>query len=97
MSKFGELIQAEVPVLIHFFAQWNESCKAMRPVIDEVALAMGDQIRVVKIDVEKNQELVDALRIKQVPTLMLYKNGAMIWRQTGVMDAHSLINVTKTL
>ncbi len=97
MSRFGELIKAEVPVLIHFFTQWNEGSKAMHPVVYDVAAALGDQVRVVKIDVEKNPELIEALRIKQVPTLMLYKKGAMIWRQTGTMDANALINVVRTL
>ncbi len=97
MAKFGDLIKAEVPVLICFFATWNEGSISMNPVIHDVAAAMGDELRVVKIDVEKNQELMEALRVKQVPTLMLYKNGAMIWRQTGVMDANSLIGVAKTL
>lgn len=97
MAKFGDLIKAEVPVLIYFFTTWNEGSISMNPVIYNVAAAMGDDLRVVKIDVDKNQELMDALRIKQVPTLMLYKKGAMIWRQTGVMDANSLIGVAKTL
>ncbi|AJA68015.1 thioredoxin family protein [Myroides odoratimimus] len=97
MSKFGELVTADVPVLIHFYAQWNEACTTMNPVLIDVAAAMGDRLRIVKIDVEKNGELVEALRIKQVPTMMLYKRGSMIWRQSGVMDANSLINVTKTL
>lgn len=97
MTKFGDLIKAEVPVLICFFAPWNEGSQAMNPVIHDVAAAMGDELRVVKIDVEKNNELIQALRIKQVPTLMLYKKGAMIWRQTGSMDANALISVTRTL
>ncbi|MDR2222206.1 MAG: thioredoxin family protein [Flavobacteriaceae bacterium] len=97
MLKFGELVTAEVPVFIHFYAQWNDNSTTMEPVIHDVAAALGDQLRIVKIDVEKNPELVDALRIKIVPTMMLYRNGAMIWRQSGVMDANSLINVTKTL
>lgn len=97
MLKFGELVTDEVPVFIHFYAQWNDNSTAMEPVIYDVAAALGDQLRIVKIDVEKNPELVEALRIKIVPTMMLYKNGSMIWRQSGVMDANSLISVTKTL
>lgn len=97
MSKFGDLVTAEVPVLIHFFAKWNEACTTMNPILRDVAVIMGDKLKIVKIDVEKNNELVEALRIKQVPTMMLYKRGTMIWRQSGVMDVNSLISVTKTL
>lgn len=97
MLKFGELVTSDVPVLIHFFAQWNEGCAAMNPVLQNLAETMGEQLRIVKIDVEKNSDLVEALRIKQVPTLMLYKGETMIWRQTGFMDMNALVNVVKTL
>lgn len=97
MLKFGELITADVPVFIFFYAQWNENSNLMKPVIHDVAAVLGDQLRVVNIDVEKNPELVESLRIKTIPTMMLYRAGAMIWRQSGTMDANSLINVTKTL
>ncbi|TDS55902.1 thioredoxin family protein [Myroides indicus] len=97
MLKFGELVTSDVPVLIHFFAQWNEGCAAMNPVLQSVAGTVGEQLRIVKIDVEKNGELAEALRIKQVPTMLLYKGGAMIWRQSGFMNAEALINVVTTL
>ncbi|MTG98484.1 MULTISPECIES: thioredoxin family protein [Myroides] len=97
MSKFGDLVERDVPVLIQFFAKWNDGCTKMNPVLHDVAAAMGDRILIVKIDVEKNSELVEALRIKQVPTMLLYKNHTMIWRQTEVMDANSLINVMTSL
>ncbi len=93
MSKFGELINAQVPVLIDFYTEWNESSIAMHPVIRDVAAALGDKAKVIKIDVDKNQELAEALRIKGLPTLMIYKNGQMIWRQSGELDANSLINI----
>ncbi|MEC4112593.1 thioredoxin family protein [Myroides pelagicus] len=97
MSKFGDLVEKEVPVLIYFHAKWNEGCDKMEPVLYDVAAAMGDRIQIVKIAVEKNVELVEALRIKQVPTMLLYKNSTMIWRQADVMDANSLINVMHSL
>jgi thiol-disulfide isomerase/thioredoxin len=67
MSKFGELINAQVPVLIDFYTEWNESSVSMHPVIRDVAAALGDSAKVIKIDVDKNQELADALRIKGLP------------------------------
>lgn len=95
MSKFGELISASVPVLIDFYASWNESSQAMQPVLRDVAAALGDKAKVIKIDVEKNKELADALRIKGVPTLMIYKSGQMVWRQSGELDANSIISLVQ--
>lgn len=91
MSKFGELINANVPVLLNFFTSWNEDTPAMDVVLRNVAAALGDKAKIVKIDIEKNQELSDALRIKGVPTFIIYKTGEMKWRQTGPQDDHTLI------
>jgi thioredoxin 1 len=95
MSKFGELISAQVPVLIDFYTDWNESSIAMHPVIRDVAAALGDKAKVIRIDVDKNKELADALRIKGLPTLMIYKEGQMIWRQSGELDANSIITIVQ--
>ena len=95
MSKFGELINAHVPVLIDFYTEWNESSVAMHPVIRNVAAALGDKAKVIKIDVDKNQELAEALRIKTLPTLMIYKEGQMVWRQSGELDAVTIINLVE--
>jgi thioredoxin 1 len=67
----------------------------MEPVIKDVAAALGDKAKVIKIDVDKNQELAEALRIKGVPTLMIYKNGQMIWRQSGELDANTIISLVE--
>ncbi|MET0760435.1 MAG: thioredoxin family protein [Flavobacterium sp.] len=95
MSKFGELINAQTPVLIDFYTEWNEPSVSMHPVIRDVAAALGDKAKVIKIDVDKNQELADALRIKGLPTLMIYKGGQMIWRQSGELDANTIINLVQ--
>lgn len=95
MSKFGELINSPVPVLIDFFTEWNEPSVAMHPVMIDVAAALGDKAKVIKIDVDKNQELAEALRIKGLPTLMIYKDGQMIWRQSGELDANTIIGLVK--
>ncbi len=95
MSKFGELINTKKPVLIDFYTEWNEPSVSMRPVIRDVAAALGDKAKVIRIDVDKNQELADALRIKGVPTLMIYKEGQMIWRQSGELDANTLIGIVQ--
>lgn len=93
MSKFGELIQSDVPVLIDFYTQWNESSLAMDPVVRDVAAALGDKAKVIKIDIDQNKHLADALRIKGLPTLIIYKNGEMVWRQSGELDANTIIGL----
>jgi thioredoxin 1 len=93
MSKFGELIEARIPVLLEFYTEWDDSCKEMHPVLRDVAAALGDKARIIKIDVEKNKELAEALRVKGLPTLMIYKNGEMKWRQSGEQDANTLIGL----
>lgn len=95
MSKFGELIQTHVPVLLDFYAEWDQACEEMHPVLRDVAAALGDKARVIKIDIEKNSELADALRVKGLPTLMIYKNGEMKWRQSGEQDANTLIGLVQ--
>jgi len=93
MSKFGELINAEVPVLLNFFTEWNEDSVSMHEVLRNVAAALGDNAKVIKINIDKNQELSDALRIKGLPTLIIYKNAEMKWRQSGVQDSNALITL----
>ncbi|WP_044400255.1 co-chaperone YbbN [Lacinutrix sp. Hel_I_90] len=95
MSKFGELIDVNIPVLLDFFTEWNEQSTAMHPVLRDVAAALGDKAKVIKIDVDKNKELCEALRVKGLPTLIIYKNGEMKWRQSGEQDANTLIGIVK--
>jgi|TARA_B110000037_G_scaffold14148_1_gene14899 thioredoxin 1 len=91
MSKFGELIDVEIPVLFEFFTEWSDESEAMHDVLRHVAAAMGDKARIIKIDIEKNKDLAEALRIKGLPTLIIYKSGDMKWRQSGALDANSII------
>ena len=93
MSKFGELIDVEIPVLLDFYKDRNDQSEPMHLVLRDVAAALGDKAKVIKIDVEKNQELAEALRVKTLPTLILYKDGEMKWRQSGEQDANTLIGI----
>ena len=93
MSKFGELIDVEVPVLLDFYTEWNEQSTTMHAVLRDVAAALGDKAKVIKIDVDKNEELAEALRVKGLPTLIIYKGGEMKWRQSGEQDANTLIGI----
>lgn len=95
MSKFGEIIDLQIPVLLNFFTEWDENCKQVHPILKDVAAAMGDKAKVVKIDVDKNQELAEALRIKSLPTFVIYKSGEMVWRKSCFMEAPDLLAVLK--
>ncbi|APY08702.1 thiol reductase thioredoxin [Winogradskyella sp. J14-2] len=93
MSKFGELIDVDIPVLLDFYTEGNNLSGAMHPILRDVAAALGDKAKVIKIDVDKNQELAEALRVKGLPTLIIYKNGEMKWRHSGEQDANTLIEI----
>ncbi len=93
MSKFGELLEAGKPILIDFFTEWNEPSAAMHPVMKDVAAALGDKAKIIKIDVDKNKELAGALKIASLPTMILYKEGKMLWRKSGEFDANTLIGI----
>ncbi|GLB50985.1 thiol reductase thioredoxin [Neptunitalea chrysea] len=89
MSKFGDLIDVTVPVLFDFYAHLGTE-STNHPVLLDVATTMGDNAKIIKINVEKNQELIEALKITVVPTYIIYKNGEMVWRQSGNLDASML-------
>ena len=93
MSKFGELIDDKLPLLLVFYNAEDQVSSSMHPILKDVAAAMGDIGKVIKIDAEKNIKLSDALRVKVLPTLMIYKLGEMVWRQSGEQDANTLISL----
>ena len=93
MSKFGELIDVDIPVLLDFFTEWNEQSTAMHPVLRDVAAALGDKAKVIKIDVDKNQALAGTYQVRGVPTMMLFQNGKQLWRQSGVLSKQQIIQV----
>tara|TARA_B100001248_G_scaffold246017_1_gene216296 strand:- start:794 stop:1093 length:300 start_codon:yes stop_codon:yes gene_type:complete len=93
MSKFGELIDDKLPLLLVFYNAEDQVSKSMHPILKDVAAAMGDKGKVFKIDAGKNLKLSDALRVKVLPTLMIYKLGEMVWRQSGEQDANTLISL----
>ena len=93
MSTFNQLVDSEKPVLIDFYADWCGPCKMMPPILKQVANELGDQVRIIKIDVDKNPVIAGKLNIQGVPTLMIYKNGSQQWRQSGVLPAPQLVNL----
>jgi thioredoxin 1 len=90
MSKFREIIQSETPTLVDFYATWCGPCQQMHPILDKLKVKMGSDVRVVKIDVDKNQEVAATFKIRSVPTLLLFRKGEIVWRQAGGMDAKGL-------
>lgn len=95
MSKFGELIDLEKPVLLDFYTEWSEKDTSTHQTLKDVAAALGDKAKVIKIDVEKNQALAGALRVKDMPTFILYKKGEMLWRHSGGQNANQLIAIVE--
>lgn len=90
MNNFQQLIAGEKPVLVDFFATWCGPCKMMHPILEEVKATVGDSATIIKIDVEQAQELAMQHRVQAVPTLMIFKNGEVVWRGAGVQDAATL-------
>jgi len=95
MTKFGELIGSDIPVLIDFFADLDGHSNDLHSILRDVAAALGDKAKVIKIDIEKNETLANALRIKGNPTFIIYKDGEMKWRQSGDQDANTLIGLVQ--
>jgi thioredoxin 1 len=92
-ESFGDIIRGDKPVLVDFHAEWCGPCKMMKPVLDELRQSLGDKIRILKIDIDKNSTLSNSLNITGVPTLMLFQKGQVLWRQSGVLPAKQIQNV----
>lgn len=93
MSKFSEIINQDSPVLVDFYAEWCGPCKTMSPILKDVKDNLKDRVSIIKIDVDKNQELASKYQVRGVPTLLLFKNGKQVWRQSGVLQKNELIDV----
>ncbi len=90
MKKFSELIAEETPTLVDFSAEWCGPCKMMKPVLEDLKSRIGERANIIKIDVDKNPNAAAAYRIQGVPTLILFKQGKILWRQSGVVSAEYL-------
>lgn len=96
METFHELISSsDVPVIVDFFAEWCGPCKTMSPILKQVKDMQGDRVRIVKVDVDKNHALAMQYSIQSVPTLMIFKNGKQMWRQSGVINAGELNKIVE--
>lgn len=91
--SFPELIQREKPTLVDFSAEWCGPCKMMAPILDEVKARVGDRVTIIKIDIDRNPQAAAAYQVQSVPTLLLFKNGKVMWRQIGVVPTEYLSRI----
>lgn len=95
-GNFNSIIQSQVPVLVDFHAEWCGPCKVQSPILVELAREMEGKIKVIKIDVDKNQEIASRFQIRGVPTLALFKNGQVLWRQSGLVQKNQLKSILQS-
>ncbi|MFZ6052335.1 thioredoxin [Halocola ammonii] len=96
-SNFSEIIKGDKPVLIDFYADWCQPCKMQAPILKELKSKLGDDVKIVKIDTEKNQQLAVKYQVRSIPTLMIFMNGEVKWRKSGVAQAGELEQVINGL
>lgn len=96
MEKLNEIITRSQLTLVDFFATWCGPCKMMHPVLEQLKEEMGDSLRIIKIDIDKNEALMEQYRIQSVPTLMLFRKGDALWRQSGAMSLSDLKKVVNS-
>ncbi len=92
MSSFSKIIGEDKPVLVDFFAEWCGPCKMMAPILKEVKDELGDQVTILKVDVDKNQSLAATYQIKGVPTLIIFRKSKIVWKQSGVVSKIDIIS-----
>jgi len=90
-SSFDQLIQSDKPVLIDFYATWCGPCQMLGPILKEVKDQLGDRVSIIKVDVDKNQELAAMQQVRSVPTMLLFQNGKQLWRQSGVLSKEDIV------
>lgn len=95
-SNFKDIISSDVPVLVDFYADWCGPCKMLAPILKQVKDQMGDAVKIVKIDVDKNQSLAAKYQVRGVPTMILFKGGKPLWRQSGVLQKKDILQVLKS-
>lgn len=95
-SSFQKIIDSKTPVLVDFFADWCGPCKMLAPILKQVKAELGDEIKIIKIDVDKNRNLADRYQVRGVPTMLLFKDGEQVWRQSGVLQKNDIVGVVES-
>ncbi len=95
-KDFSSITAGNIPVLVDFYADWCGPCKMLAPILKEVKNELGDSIKIIKIDVDKNQSLAAKFQVRGVPTMMLFKNKKQLWRQSGLLQKNELIAIIKS-
>ncbi len=96
-GSFNDIIQGDKPVLVDFFATWCGPCKYQGPILEELASAIGDEARIIKIDIDRNQAIAALYGVRSVPTLMIFKNGEVKWKEAGVKEKEQLIQLLRSI
>tara|TARA_R110002020_G_scaffold90325_2_gene219866 strand:+ start:88 stop:399 length:312 start_codon:yes stop_codon:yes gene_type:complete len=91
-KTFQELIDGDQAVLVDFFATWCGPCKMMQPILEDTAKQLGDKVKILKVDIDKNQLAASKFQVRGVPTLILFQKGKILWRESGVVPVHQLVN-----
>jgi thioredoxin 1 len=95
-SNFNDILNSEAPVLVDFFADWCGPCKMLAPILKQVKDELTDAVKIVKIDIDKNQSLAVKYQVRGVPTMLLFKNGKQVWRQSGVLQKDEIIKIVNS-
>ena len=96
-GSFNDIIQSDKPVLVDFFATWCGPCKYQGPILEELATAIGNEARIIKIDIDRNQAVAAKYNVRSVPTLMIFKNGEVKWKEAGVKEKEQLIQLLRSI
>ncbi len=95
-SSFSKIVASESPVLVDFYADWCGPCKMLAPILEQVKQELGDSVKIVKIDVDKNQSIASKYQVRGVPTMLLFKNGKQLWRQSGVLQKNDIVKIIQS-
>lgn len=96
MGTFQEIIKGEIPVLVDFYAEWCSPCKTMNPILKSIKKHFGDKLKIIKINVDNNQQVANKFQVKGIPTFILFQNSEILWKKSGVINENSFVEIIKS-